>query len=288
MYLPGQDLGGLRVDLGTIPLGGVDDQGVAWPLQEMDGWDSPEVRAEVHQRAADHGAWLGPRYLAERPVTLAGKIIAPGAAELDAAMERLRAAIPLDTTVLTVRETVPKQATVTRSGKVLLRHLTDSVAEFSVMVTAGDPRRYGVDEEVESTTLPSATGGLVFPATFPVAFSATVVAGEIRAVNAGTFETRPAFTVDGPVSAPQIIGLYADGTTRQLAYGQDLAAGDQLVIDTDAPTVTLNGTASRRRFLAVPSGWPTIPANSTVTYQFRAAAPAPAALLTARWRSAWI
>ncbi|MFF7610750.1 phage distal tail protein [Streptomyces lavendulae] len=287
-YTPGTDLGGRRADLGAVPLGGVDGAGVAWHLQTLDGWDGSEVRAEFQQREADHGAWASRVYLGERPITLAGKIEAPDLAALDEAMEQLRAAAALTDTLLVVYETVPKQAFVRRAGKPLIRELTDRIAEFSVLVTARDPRRYAAGIQSGTTGLPATTGGLVLPDTVPFTLSATTVAGAIPAPNVGTLATRPVLTIDGPVTQPQVLVQLPDGTVRALLYSQSLAAGDRLVIDTDAHSVTLNGTASRRRYLTTPQGWPELPAESTSTIQFQAAAYDAAAMLTAEWRSAWL
>jgi hypothetical protein len=73
-----------------------------------------------------------------------------------------------------------------------------------------------------------------------------------------------------------------------MTYSQDLGTGDRLVIDVGAKTVLLNGDVSRRRFLALPLGWPVIPPESTVSFRFTAATYNSTALLTVRWRSAWI
>ncbi|MFF1547161.1 phage distal tail protein [Streptomyces sp. NPDC058291] len=286
-YTPGISLGGLSATLGSVALGTVDASGVAWVLQTLEGWDSPDVRAEFTDREGDHGAWASPVYLGSRPITLAGTIVAPSQALLEAAMEQLRAAAGLTDTQLTVWETLPKQCTVRRSGKVLLQYVTDVTASYSVMVTAEDPRRYGTTQQSGVTGLPVTTGGLTFPAAVPFAFSASGATGTIAAANAGTVETRPVLTVAGPVVAPLVSALYPDGTVRQLAYSQTLQSGEQLVIDTDARTVLLNGV-SRRRFLSVPAGWPTIPAASTVTYQFQSGTYSASASLTATWRSAWM
>lgn len=286
-YTPGSVLDGLRATLGSVALGAVDTNGVAFYLQTLEGWDSPDVRAEWTEREGDHGAWASPVYLGARPVTLGGTIVAPTQALLEQAMDQLRAAAGLTDTVLTVWETVPKQVTVRRSGKPLLQYVTDTTATYSVLVTAADPRRYGTTLESESTLLPSVTGGLTLPATTPWLLSATVVAGQVDAANEGNFESLPLLTITGPVVAPQIQAQMPDGSVRLLTYGQDLASGDVLVIDTDAHTVILNGTVSRRRFLTVPSGWPNIPASSVTSFLFRSTAYNATATLTATWRSAW-
>lgn len=286
MYQPGADLGGLRVDLGGVPLGGVDDDGVAWVLQSFDGWDSPEVRAEMQQREADHGSWASPVYLGERPITLGGTIVAPDRTSLDEAMDRARVAAGLTDTLLVVEEAAPKQALVRRSGRPILQYVTDNIATFSLLMTAADPRRYGVDQQAGFTTLPSSTGGVTPPLVPPLTVSATTVSGTIDASNAGTFGTRPVLRIDGPVSMPSIFAQYEDSTIRQLVYSENIGAGEYLTIDVDSKQAILNGTASRRRYLS--AQWPEIPAQQTVTFQFLAASYDPAALLTVTWRSAWM
>lgn len=286
-YTPGTNLDGLRATLGSVALGTVDAQGIAWTLQTLEGWDSPDVRAEFTDREGDNGSWASPVYLGSRPITLGGTIIAPSQSLLEQAMDQLRAAAGLDDTTLTVWEGVPKQATVRRSGKALMQYVTDTVATYSVMVTAADPRRYDTNLQTGSTGLPLTSGGLTLPATMPWTLSATTVAGQITAFNAGTFETRPVLILNGPVTGPKILAQLPDGTVQFLTYSQDLASGEQLVIDTDAHTVIVNGQASRRRFLTIPNGWPAIPAQSTVIFQFSASTYNASALLTARWRSAW-
>lgn len=287
-YTAGQDLGGLRADLGPIPLGSVDSAGVAWRLQELQGWDSPDVRSEMQQREADHGAWAAPVYLGERPITAAGVIDAPDRASLDDAMERLRVAASLTDTLLVVRESTPKQATVRRSGKPVMQYISDRIASYSLLVTAGDPRRYSTVLQQGATKLPSTTGGLTLPAAPPITISATTVSGEVAAYNEGSFETRPVLVIDGPVDSPQILAQMPDGSVKFLNYSQSLGVGEQLVIDTDARSVVLNGDVSRRRFLSTPTGWPVIPDGSTVAFQFRAAFYNSGAQLTVRWRSAWM
>ncbi|WP_432114012.1 phage distal tail protein [Streptomyces sp. S1] len=287
-YVAGQNLGGLRADIGPVPLGSVDSAGVAWRLQELQGWDSPEVRTEMQQREADHGAWSSPVYLGERPITAAGVIEAADRASLEDAMERLRSAVTLTDTLLVVYESTPKQAVVRRSGKLVLQYLTDRLASYSLMVTAPDPRRYATVLQSDETMLPITTGGLVPPVTPPVTIVSTSVSGVIDAPNVGSFETRPLFLIDGPVTLPKVLVQMPDGTVRSLVYSQSLGDGDQLVIDTDAHSVILNGDVSRRRFLSTPTGWPVIPPGSMVSIQFTAAAYSSGATLTARWRSAWM
>lgn len=286
--VPGQVLGGMTASLGSLLLGAVDSSGVAWSLGTLEGWDSPEVRSTLTDRESDHGSWYAPVYLGSRPVTLTGVITAPDGPSLDVAIEQLIATVSFTDTVLSVNESIPKRAVVHRSGKPIIQRQTDRVATYSILVTAADPRRYDVNLQTQSTALNSSSGGLAFPITFPVTFSASSVAGSITATNSGSMETRPVFTITGPATAPQIITLYPDGTTKALSYSSlsgGLGVGEQLAIDTDAHTV-LSGAASRRRWIS--GDWPTIPAFTTVQFQFRDSPYNAATLLTASWRSAWM
>lgn len=287
MFVPGQSLGGMRADFGSVQFGLVDAAGVAWRLgaDGLQGWDSPEVRTQLSDREHDHGSWMGPVYLGSRPVTMAGTIVAPDAPSLDVAIERLLAVDALGDTTLIVYESIPKQAVVRRSGKPIIKRETDSVATFSLLVTAPDPRRYDPTLQQSSTALPSVSGGLVLPAAPPWVLSASSVQGAIGAANTGTMPTRPTFTITGPVSQPQVATTYPDGSVKALSYSLNLVTGDVLVIDTDAHTVMLGG-ASRRRYIS--GDWPEIPAGTSVLFQFRAATYNASALLTAAWRSAWI
>jgi len=287
-YIAGTELGGRRVDLGAVQLGAVDADGVAWHLQELEGWDGSEIRAEYQPREADHGAWASRTYLGQRPITISGKVEAPTLDLLDTALEQLRAAAALADTLLVVYEVIPKQSVVRRSGKPLIKMISDRVAEYSLLVTAADPRRYAASLQSGTTGLPATSGGLILPDTPPLTISATTISGVIAAQNAGTMATRPVLAIDGPVTQPIVQVQIPDGTVRELRYSQSLASGDRLVIDTGSHSVTLNGTASRRRYLSIPQGWPELAATSTSNIQFQAASYDAAAMLTAEWRSAWL
>lgn len=288
-YTPGAVLGGLRVDLGTIPLGGVDSAQVAWTINADDGlqgWDSPDVRTQYTERTADHGAWAGPSYFQPRAIAIAGTITAPDETTLDTALEQLNSATPLTDTVLTVWETIPKQVMVRRSGRLLQKRITDRIAAYSVMLTAADPRRYSATLQSKSTGLPSISGGLTLPVTMPITITATTSSGSFTLSNAGSIATRPTLTVTGPVTTPTILAQRPDGTVTQLSYSDSLSAGDVLVIDCAAHTVTLNGTASRRRYLS--GTWPEIPPGSSLTFQWSSPSYDPSALLAGTCRDAWM
>jgi hypothetical protein len=277
-------LDGKRVDLGVISFGIVDDAGVEWRVDGLQGWDSAEVRSTVTQREAAHGAWMSPSYLGERIITLSGLLAAPTGAQLDGAVEQLLAAVPLDGFVtLTVYEAVPKQVSVRQSGKPLVTPIGDRLATWSLLVTAPDPRRYGTALRSASTGLPSTTGGLVLPAAPPWAMSAVTVAGFIGMTNEGSLTAYPVLAIAGPVQQPTVTVRYAGGTTAALTYAADLATGDVLTLDCQEHTAVVGG-ASRRRYVS--GTWPEIPPGGA-DLLFGAPVYSPTATLTATWRPAW-
>ncbi|MFE6866005.1 hypothetical protein ACFVFS_05575 [Kitasatospora sp. NPDC057692] len=287
-YPPGLVLGRV-VQLGALALGMVDGAGVAWAVGKdgLRGWGGSAVRTQYSDRQADHGVWAGRTYMGARVITLAGTITAPDAATLDEAVEQLLEAASLDDTLLTVGETIPKQAVVRRSGEPLVDPETDRIARFSVMLTAEDPRRYSTVLQAPAPVgLPVSGGGVTLPITLPLVIPAGSSSGSLTLTNEGSADTRPTFTVTGPVGGFTILVQYPDATVRALTYSDTLLAGEQLLIDTDAHSVTLGGAVSRRRYLS--GQWPTIPPHQTVTVQWTSPAPDPAALLAATVRSAWL
>lgn len=279
-------LGNRPVTLGSLALLSTDDSGVDWVVTDVKGWDSAGVRAEMAPRQADHGAWASPVYLDSRPITITGSLDAPDTASRDAAVEQLKAAVSLTDTLLTVGETTPKQAVVRRSGPPLVELQGPYGATYSVLVTAPDPRRYSTVLQSQTTGLPSVTGGLVLPITLPITFSTTSTGGAFTLTNEGSIATRPTFTVTGPAANFVISCTSPDGEITQLTYSDSIGVGDTLVIDTDAHTVMLNGTVSRRRYLS--GTWPEIQPESSLSVQWSALAYDAAAMLTGTCRSAWM
>jgi hypothetical protein len=284
-YTPGAALGPITADLGTITLGEVDADGIAWTLGTLEGWDSADVRTQYTERQADHGAWAGQAYYQARVITVGGTITAMDQAGLDGALEQLRSAVSLDDTLLTVHETISRQVTVRSSGRLLISRPSDRIATWSALLTAADPRRYSTVLQHTSTGLPVASGGISLPLVLPLVLTASTASGQLTLTNEGTIGTRPTFQITGPVTAPALVVQYADGSTGQLAYSDTVGAGDVLVIDAAERTVTLNGLVSRRRYLS--GAWPEIPPASTVTVQWSASTYDPAAQLDGYCRSAW-
>lgn len=254
--------------------------------------DLPDVAASDRPRLRRHGLHPGDDFMGGRSVTLALEVWADTDAALSDALEALAEATNAGSPEAALEFQLPGVAgggrrrvlarPRKRSAPLDLSHL-HRLARVDVEFFATSPVIQDAVESSETTTLPSAGGGLNFPATFPITFGAVSTGGTIAAVNAGTFPTSPSFRIDGPCTNPRIENV-TEGAI--LALDIELGAGEYLLIDADARTVLLNGTASRYSSLTTTSEWWDLqPGTSDVTFR---ASTTSAATLTVTWRSAWV
>lgn len=131
----------------------------------------------------------------------------------------------------------------------------------------------------------STTGDVL---SWPLDFGEPGSTGRMSVVNAGSADTHPVIEFRGPVTMPSLTNT---ATGDVLEYDLPLAAGDVLVVDTLAGTVTLNGTASRLGTASnrsVPEQTFTFPPGTT-PLMFRSAPGStdPAASAVVRYRAAY-
>lgn len=270
--------------------GVVDAAGVQWRLLDVQGWYGRAgvgVRTARADRPGRDGQLRGNSYRTERIITLGGLAYAPDPATLDAAGETIAAlcddASTLHTLIGTDASGIDKQAMVELNAESKFEHQTDRVAAWQIQLAAPDPLRYATAASTASCGLATTSGGLTFPLVFPLDFGPGAGGGTLLLTNAGNTATWPTWTITGPVTNPVIINT---GTSERLALTITIDAGQQLILDTDARTVMLQGVASRRGSLAATSTWFPLRAGSTPV-AFQASSYDPAVSLTAAWRSAW-
>ncbi|MEU2281200.1 phage tail protein [Streptomyces sp. NPDC013178] len=260
----------------------------------LTGWeDLPEYDSSDADHPTAHGAWPGARYAKPRKVgatvwTLPGQ---EGAATALAATRALRQALLLGDAErwLAVRlhgETLAVRARVSQRVLAADRtYTTQGVSRASVQWYATDPRRYSITEQTAVTGPPQPESGLTWPLTWPLYWGQTASTGDVNADNTGSAPTHPVITFTGPCTDPTVTDR---ASTRRLSYRITLTAGDELVVDTAAGTVTLNGTASRRNTAAADSSPEELFAFEPGRAQlaFRPQAHATGARMTVRWRDA--
>lgn len=244
-----------RASLGSLDFGAIEASGVAWVLNDIQGWGSPGSTLQANQKPRSNGAWAGPSYLPARTLSLSGTVDAPSTLLLSDAIDRLIAACSLTDTTLTVIEGGrARSCAVRRQGEVLYAPLqgSDRAANWSIQVVALDPRKYGAMVS-QTVALPSVSGGLTFPASFPTAFSGVTNSGVASIVNQGNTAAPVIIRIDGPVVAPTVTHT-ANGVSQVWASSLTLAAGEFLLIDMDKRSVLANGQSSRAGFVTS-RGW---------------------------------
>ena len=243
------------VAVGDVVMNTEDVLGVQWVLEELEGWDSPGSTAKATQRARGHGATMSEAYLTARTLVGNGAIITTDPAVLTAAIDELIAAVTLEQFPLTVAE--PGQLRtimVQRQDKVIVKKLNAYEATFSFQVVAKDPLKYG-DVISASTVLPSSTGGLVRPSTWPRTWSGVTNSGRISIVNAGNFPSPVWMRIDGPVPAGGWAGTHI-GKKQTLSFASSLAlaAGEFVTVDNERREVLAQGQAARSGYVTS-RGW---------------------------------
>lgn len=148
--------------LGGIPFGQIDEFGVDWSVEQLEGWTgSTRSTSEVTQRPRQSGGWRSTGYSGARSISASGKIYAPDAAALSAAFDRLNAAIPagVDRQFSVTDAAGTRWVNVQQSDDVLTNWLMPDVGTWSIQVQATDWRKFG-QELSGFTQLPSTSGGL--------------------------------------------------------------------------------------------------------------------------------
>lgn len=269
----------------------LDDAGVAWVVEEVDGWDdSPPVRLEATEREQDDGAYDADTFYGARLLTLTGRADAPDKATMQAAKRRLAqvcADLRAGLKALSCDEADrTRYAYVRRAADVKVKDQGARMFSWQLQLLAPDPRKYGAAATVATGLANVAGGGATFPMAMPLIFAGAAGAtGAIVVTNAGAYASRPTFRILGPVTDPVLENLT---TGQRLRFaGLSLGAGDYLDVDTDARSAVLNGSASRRGTVASDSEWWSLaPGDNQV--RFLAAAYTAAAQLQVTYRPAWV
>lgn len=260
--------------------------GTTYTTIAFDTWAAPEVRAGESSRAQAHGDYPGTDWLGGRLITLEFSVNPSTQPVEIAARQALTAAWcpPSDGSTVPLVWREGDGVTYRVNGK---PRLASPRAEYRLPTecrfVGSDPRIYANTLSTASTPLTTATSGLTFPATAPFVFGSGGTGNTMSCANAGTFPTSWVATFTGPLVAPELVHL---GTGKRITLsGASLAAGETLVVDSDARTVLLNGTASRYSWLAPTSQWFSLAAGANSVMLLGASGSGSVSLA---WRSAWI
>jgi hypothetical protein len=288
LLFPGVSPGRLGdpVALGETVLNSIDANGVHWILEEFSGWDSPGSSLSLTQRARGHGATGSEAFFKPRVMTLSGKIIAPSVEAGRNARDELYAAVELDPFRLAANEEgLLRHCSVQRQDQVLAKRIGKCDTDFSVQVVAKDPRKFG-DLVSLSTPLPSSSGGLTYPLTYPKTYTGVSKTGKVIVTNPGNTQAPVWLRVDGPIPAGGWTVTHV-GKKQALTFASSLAltSGEFVTVDMDRREVLAQGQSARSGYVTS-RGWFSLdPGDNEIA--FSAANYSATAQLTVTTKPAW-
>lgn len=255
-------------------------------LEEVTGFDSPNVRQNLADLPEQDGQAAGDFFYGARPITFKGKIVASTAASRNTTVLQLQRALRGlrgDVTIKSQAAGLEAMQTTARFDN--LRLAPGFIKDFSISMICPDPVLYSQTLYSQSGTGSVATSGAAWPVAWPASWGGgTGATVTVSATNAGNYDSHPVLTITGPISNPWVRNavtgdvLYIDNVT--------LAAGEYVVVDTSAKTVTKNDGSNLYSRIRFPdSSWLTmIPAANV--FELRSGGSASTATLQVQWRNA--
>lgn len=250
-----------------------------------------QVRTNPRPRPFDHGEFLSPEFIGAKTHGLSISVRGDDPADTQANVDALLLAWYYDATGPDEFDTgsylvskLPGQAARRlygrpRQSSADLSTLVHSHSEAEVVWYAGDPRWYSDLLHTSTLNAPVTVSGKGFNKQFDYGWGGSGSAGSAEIINEGSLATWPVITLTGPLTN---IVLTNETTGKTLTITYTLALGETLVIDFNAKTVLLNGTASR---YSAKSGlwWQLVPGSNTI----RMTANSGAGSGSISWRDAW-
>jgi hypothetical protein len=258
----------------------------------LSGWaDLPELDSTDANRPTAHGAWPGSRWAQSRIVTAGVWLLPEDSATAGDLLEAFVGATAAEDTEQWLAVRLHGRTTAVRA-RVRQRviplgatYATGGSTRASVQWVATDPRRYDPQQQSVTVRLPQYGTGLPYPLTYPLAYGDPSVGGSAVAADNGNAPVYPTVVFSGPVTRPRLI---SQRTGRVLEYDLQLAAEEQLVVDTSEGTVLLGGSASRIHTATADSApeqtFVLLPGDNPL--DFRSPSGEPAANVELTWRSA--
>lgn len=262
LLFPGSGVGGgfdgSPVALGSdIVLNSIDPDGVLWLINQdgFDGWGSPGSTAELTQRARGHGSTSSEGFYRSRVMSIAGVFDAPTPELALAAADKLSAAVSLSGFTLSVAQAGSiRSCSVKRQDDVIIKWVDAVTANFSIQIAAKDPLKYG-DLVTASTLLPSSSGGLIRPSTWPRTWTGVSNSGVVRVNNSGNTQAPVWLRIDGPIPAGGWTVTHI-GKKQSLTFATalELGAGEFVTVDMDRREVLAQGQSARAGYVTS-RGW---------------------------------
>jgi hypothetical protein len=244
--------------------GGVGQQVQVLSVQGLDSLS--QVRSQDDIRGYTDGMFTGRDFAGGREITFELQIMGDNTNSAQYYVNQMRSYFLMQQYGTSVLEfLLPSRSLQYVNARVRARDITINPeytfgrALATVKMFCPDPRIYDSTTQSQSIVTPSLATGRVYNRIYNLLYSSGAGASSVNCVNSGTYLTYPTFTVVGPVSNPTI---YNSTTGQSIATTAVLATGDQLIINPDLRTITLNGV-NARNLLINTSQWFGFPVGTT-------------------------
>jgi hypothetical protein len=278
------------LSIGDWSSSGTDAFGVAWDMDNLDGWDdSAPVRVAFPAKGGSDGGTDQRGYYGPRVLTWTGYATAHDVASLAAAKVRLRAAghdLNVGFDIIGHMPDGDYLVHAKRSDVWKVNMIGATAFQYMAVATCPDSRIYSAALHSITATLVDNSAGVggafKFNATFPMGFSGPAAgAGLVSVFNAGSETSYPVIRVSGPGTNLRL----ADQASGSALTITSLGVGEFVDLDTLNHRVLLMGYQSRRDLLAAGSEWFGLPAGfDTLSFSASAFSSASAAIT---WRDAY-
>ncbi|MEK6252801.1 MAG: hypothetical protein AABM43_12905 [Actinomycetota bacterium] len=259
-------------------------------LEEVTGFDSPNIRMNIEELPETDGAIAGDAWMGQRPVTLKGKIAGLSPTDRNAvlvSLQRALRALRSDLTLMSQPSGLPAMQVTARLDN--FRYSGLFAKDFLISVVCPDPGIYSQTVNTAAATQAGtpATPGAEFPLAFPINFGGGggAYAVLVSVTNGGNFTAPAVFRVFGPIKNPQLTN--ADTGESLYVDSIELASGEWLDIDMGARTaVKSDGTSWYANVRFPASTWWLLPPGST-TVQLWGSGTTVETELGVYWRDTW-
>lgn len=279
----------------TITLAGITFTGTGvydgFTYDKLDNWQGVDNTDQgIVKRPNQPGAFMKDRTdVGEKVISIEGQFF--GADEVAAQLARELLATVYDDgreVIMSVSDPVRTTSRAVKVAAVRFPWTPHREFNFTIDVTAADPRRYGPAVTVSNTLAVAGSGlDLDFGLDYPVDFGTTPNDGRLVLTNLGGTETTTTFIVRNG-SLPDGADIVNVTTGERLTYTGPIANGDFIEFDPRVQAVFINGTNPAGRFLPNPAWW-SIPRGKSIEVGFvaRGTAVGGTPRLEATTRPAW-
>lgn len=230
-------------------------------VEEVTGFDSPNMRENIEDLPEQDGAIAGDYFLGSRPITFSGRVIGSTATVRNAQVVSLQRAVRGLRGDCVIKSTASGLPAMQANARLQNLRVTGGfVKQFQLGMVCADPRIYS---QALNTQSRSGTG-------------------TVSCTNAGNFDARPVIRVTA-MNTPTITNT-TTGLALTLSY--NITAGHYVDIDMAARTAIDDTAVSHYNSITFPTNWWTLaPGANTITLSGTTNT---GAALSVSWRDTWL